>query len=257
MHSASSSFSVVIDSPSCDLSPNYPLPKRKNSGPSQLTLQSFMEKKRKFKPGDQRSKEITRLIAEMVCLDNQPLSVVENKGFQALVLHLEPRYTMASRKHIGNKLIPEMYDETKTKVRAILSKAESISITTDMWTSTSNDDYLSITAHFIDADFKSHHLCLEVVPFPEVSHTGQNLRVFICETLKSWDIADKIFLIVRDNGRNICCALNESDFSHIPCLAHTLQLVVKDGLLNNKMVSGLIATCRRDVGHFKHSSKAT
>ncbi|XP_065667951.1 zinc finger BED domain-containing protein 4-like [Hydra vulgaris] len=45
-------------------------------------------------------------------------------------------------------------------------------------------------------------------------------------------------------------------FTNIPCLAHTLQLVVKDGCLNNERISLLTATCRRIVGHFKHSVKS-
>ncbi|XP_047145778.1 zinc finger BED domain-containing protein 4-like [Hydra vulgaris] len=45
-------------------------------------------------------------------------------------------------------------------------------------------------------------------------------------------------------------------FLSIPCLAHTLQLVVKDGCLDNERISLLTATCRRIVGHFKHSVKS-
>lgn len=43
----------------------------------------------------------------------------------------------------------------------------------------------------------------------------------------------------------------------IPCLAHTLQLVIKDGLLHTRNVTNLATVCRRTVGHFRHSSKAT
>ncbi|XP_047141128.1 zinc finger BED domain-containing protein 4-like [Hydra vulgaris] len=37
---------------------------------------------------------------------------------------------------------------------------------------------------------------------------------------------------------------------------YTLQLVVKDGCLDNERISLLNATCRRIVGHFKHSVKS-
>ncbi|XP_065667789.1 zinc finger BED domain-containing protein 4-like [Hydra vulgaris] len=45
-------------------------------------------------------------------------------------------------------------------------------------------------------------------------------------------------------------------FSNIPCLAHTLQLVVKDECLDNERISLLTATCRRIVRHFKYSVKS-
>ena len=38
--------------------------------------------------------------------------------------------------------------------------------------------------------------------------------------------------------------------------AHSLQLVVHDGLLSQRAVKYLLATCRSIVEHFKHSSVA-
>lgn len=46
-------------------------------------------------------------------------------------------------------------------------------------------------------------------------------------------------------------------FNGIPCVAHTLQLVIKDACLNKKEFTALMSKCRRIVGHFKHSSKAS
>jgi hypothetical protein len=71
-------------------------------------------------------------------------------------------------------------------------------------------------------------------------------------------IDNKIFLIT-DNGRNIVNAAKL--ISHLnwrPCFAHTLQLVVEDGM-KDRRVSGLqsiLQKCRAIVGHFKHSALA-
>lgn len=40
------------------------------------------------------------------------------------------------------------------------------------------------------------------------------------------------------------------------CFAHSLQLVVHDGVLSQRIVGDLLAVCRRIVGHFKRSTKA-
>ena len=40
------------------------------------------------------------------------------------------------------------------------------------------------------------------------------------------------------------------------CFAHSLQLVVEDGVFSQRAVTDVLATCRTIVGHFKHSSVA-
>lgn len=230
--------------------------KRKAVSSNQPTLKEFVDKMQHFKPGDKRAKTITRLLAEMICKDNQPLSIVEDKGFKKLINHLEPRYIIPSRKHFAHKVIPEMYEEEKIKVEKLLEKTEFIGVTTDMWTSTSSDDYLSLTVHFVDENFEYHHLCLECIPFAEVSHTASSIETFITDTMKEWNLLEKVVCFMRDNGPNMVAALERSTFDHLPCLAHTFQLVIKDGLLNNSEIKEIMSACRSIVGYFKHSSKA-
>lgn len=62
--------------------------------------------------------------------------------------------------------------------------------------------------------------------------------------------------MVRDNARNVVAAMEVGKFQHIPCLAHSLQLVVKDGCLDNTEICSITSICRRIVGHFKHSVNA-
>ncbi|XP_065645363.1 zinc finger BED domain-containing protein 4-like [Hydra vulgaris] len=125
-----------------------------------------------------------------------------------------------------------------------------------MWSSIANVDYMSLTAHFLTEDMKQILICLDVVPFPYESHTATNLVNFMNESLERWGLLEKLNVVVRDNARNIVSAMEVGKFTNIPCLAHTLQWVVKDGCLDNECISLLTATCRRIVGHFKHSVKS-
>ena len=61
---------------------------------------------------------------------------------------------------------------------------------------------------------------------------------------------------MRDNGPNMVAALKRSTFDHLPCLAHTFQSIIKDGLLNKSEIKEIMSACRSIVGYFKHSSKA-
>ena len=63
-------------------------------------------------------------------------------------------------------------------------------------------------------------------------------------------------MVLRDNGANMVKALNDAGLPHYGCFAHTLQLVINDGVLSQRAVNDLLASCRRIVGHFSHSCLA-
>ena len=63
-------------------------------------------------------------------------------------------------------------------------------------------------------------------------------------------------MVVRDNGSNFVAGLRDAGIPNIPCLAHTLQLVVKDGCQAQPAVVDLTAKARKLVGHYKHSNVA-
>ncbi|KAE8296807.1 Zinc finger BED domain-containing protein 4 [Larimichthys crocea] len=51
-------------------------------------------------------------------------------------------------------------------------------------------------------------------------------------------------------------AMRDADFPGLPCMAHTLQLAVHEGILSQRSISDIVASGRRIVGHFKHSPLA-
>jgi len=62
--------------------------------------------------------------------------------------------------------------------------------------------------------------------------------------------------VLRDNASNMDKAMRDAGLKSYGCFAHTLQLVVNDGVLTQKSVSDLLAVCRQTVGHFKRSTVA-
>ena len=56
-----------------------------------------------------------------------------------------------------------------------------------------------------------------------------------------------------DNAANMKKAMRDAN---LPSFAHSLQLIVHDGILSQSGVIELLATCRKIVGHFKHSTTA-
>lgn len=80
--------------------------KRKVAPPSPRTptpsVADFLEKAKKFANDSAKAKGITKRIMEFIALDDQPFSVVEDVVFRRLIDHIEPRYTMPSRRHFSD-----------------------------------------------------------------------------------------------------------------------------------------------------------
>lgn len=203
--------------------------------------------------------KITELIGKMICTDLLPFRMVENEGFRNLITYLEPRYEIPSRHSFSKTVIPNLYFKVKSKVKSILREANYISFTTDLWSTHTCEDFMSLTAHFINKDYQQVSLCLEVIPFDRLGHTANNISEFLCQTLNDWEITnEKVHLVIRDNAPNFVKALSLTPYkNNLGCTAHTLQLVIKDSLFSQKIVSEACSKARRIVGHFKHSLQAT
>ena len=77
-----------------------------------------------------------------------PLRTVEKEGFKSLVYALDPRYELPSRKYLTTKALPDLYSKTREVIVKEVSKAQFFSGTTDMWSSSMMDPYISYTVHF-------------------------------------------------------------------------------------------------------------
>lgn len=51
-------------------------------------------------------------------------------------------------------------------------------------------------------------------------------------------------------------AMDDTGLPSLPCTAHTLQLVVHEGLLSQRSVADAVIIGHKRVGHFKHSAVA-
>lgn len=99
-----------------------------------------------------RKKMLDCLFVKMVAKDMEPLRLSERKGLQEFVRALDSRYEMPSRNILSEKLLPRMYNRMKGELMELLAKVQNVAITTDMWTSSSNQGICAITCHFISSN---------------------------------------------------------------------------------------------------------
>ena len=205
---------------------------------------------------DTMERELNKSLAEMIAEDLQPFSIVEDRGFRRFCNKLQPRYCLPSRTHLRNKVTKNIYEETRGKVLSELENAKFVSLTTDAWTSRATENYVTVTAHFLDETWKLKTYVLETKEMGE-NHTADNLADCLLCVIKEWKLDSKETLYVTtDNAANIVKACKIAQLPHMPCFAHTLNLSVQKGL-GVTAVSNALAHIRFVVKFFHTSTLGT
>ncbi|KAJ8290588.1 hypothetical protein GJAV_G00014930 [Gymnothorax javanicus] len=132
-----------------------------------------------------------------------------------------------------------------------------VSITTDMWRSHQNYEYMVTTMHwanFEDGKFQRHQALASLEKFEEAA-TSSNIMARIKSVYDHWLPENQIPLFsVSDNGANIKrCLIYATKRDHegrweswgwVPCIAHTINLVTKKGLGSQRAVVDMVAALR-------------
>jgi hypothetical protein len=135
----------------------------------------------------------------------------------------------------------------------VLPACSSVSLTSDIWSGNAKEDYISVVAHYVGADWELHK---KVVGFRliESSHTGENIAEKIAGVVEEFGLIDKIFAVTLDNasanskaydilkpylfgymGSYPAPTLDNPNkvkylLVHQRCACHIINLIVKSGL---------------------------
>ena len=191
----------------------------------------------------------------MIVKDMQPSSIVEDSGFNEFVFALDPRYKLPSRCTVMRSLLTQCYETTKGSIMKELQEIESVAITTDFWNSRNTESYITVSYHFLVHlwGLKSYILLTYQV---KMSHTAENISSELKAITGKWGITAKITCKVTDNAGNIVAAAHLTGWRHLPCMAHTLNLIVQESIEKVEDLAVLRQKCRQLVTYFKQSVKA-
>ena len=229
--------------------------KRRKPQSIQPTLQATIDKSQKYTANCQRQKRLDEALVEMVAIDMQPSTLVEDKGFNKFVSLLDPKYQLPSRRNLMRKLLVK-YDEVKQTVKNQLNIASSVCLTTDIWTSRTTQGYMTVTCHFIDELWQLKSFVLETFHL-NVAHTAENIAAELTRIANEWNVSEKVVALVTDNAANAIAAARITGWKHVPCFAHTLNLIVKAALESDRDLVVLKKKCKDVVTFFHHSAKAS
>lgn len=223
----------------------------------QPTVDEAFQKRQKLPRDSEKAKKITEKIAEMIAMSDQPLSLVDDPGFTMLMEYMEPRYDMPSRHYITEKALPALQKKISDKLLVLLKDVPDVAFTTDIWSSSVCPmSLISLTAQWISSDYVLSHATLHAEEF-RGSHSAERIQQVMEKMLNNWGLGkNRVHVILRDNAANMKRAMLDMGVQSVGCVAHTLQLVVHEGLLSQRSVIDTMANARKIVGHFKHSPLA-
>uniref|UniRef100_A0A8C3VGG6 Zinc finger BED-type containing 4 n=1 Tax=Catagonus wagneri TaxID=51154 RepID=A0A8C3VGG6_9CETA len=220
----------------------------------------------KFHDSHPVAKKITSLIAEMITLDLQPYSVVDNVGFSRLLGYLKPQYSPPPASYFSRTAIPAMYDSVRHVVMSHLQEAESgmVHFTSGVWMSSQTREYLTLTAHWVTFESSArphredrHCSALLDVSQVDCDYSGSSVRKQLECWWEAWVTSAglQVGITVTDNA-SIGRTLNEGARSSVQCFSHTVGLIVAEAIKSQRLVQNLLSTARKICERVQRSPRA-
>ncbi|XP_057451882.1 zinc finger BED domain-containing protein RICESLEEPER 2-like [Lotus japonicus] len=189
------------------------------------------------------NKVVRDMLAMSIIEHDLAFNFVEYRRIRELLKYLNPEVKVPSRRASTIDII-KLYEGEKKKLKEELAKVPSrINLTSDLWTACTAAGYISLTAHYVDENWKLNSKILNFCHCPP-PHSGQELAKIVNDFLVDWGIEGKIFSLTLDNAKsndtlekslrdtlkNNKSLLCDGEFFHVRCCAHILNLIVQDGL---------------------------
>lgn len=139
---------------------------------------------------------------------------------------LNCKYTPPCRNVLSNTLIPAWYNVEKANVITELKDVPKLAITSDGWTSLTQDHYLTVTAHYTSQGSVKQKVLKTKAVYQ--AQTGDVVAEEITEILEEFGIeVGKIVAVTVDNAANMDVAIKKLHVLKIGCFAHTLNIAAQ------------------------------
>ncbi|KAL1161664.1 hypothetical protein V6Z11_A07G151000 [Gossypium hirsutum] len=169
-----------------------------------------------------------KLLAQMIVIDELPFKFVESEGFKKFMFVACPRFHIPSRTTM-TKDVYKLYLDERVKIKQLLkSSCSRVCLATDTWTSLQRVNYLCITAHFIDNDWKLNKKILNFCPIS--SHKGESIGMLFTITVDNASSNDVAIGYLRKKFNFRGGLVQNGKYLHMRCMAHFVNLIVVEGL---------------------------
>ena len=149
---------------------------RSRVGRDATAVDSIQQYTKPRRPKSPRFKECVKSIAQLCAWENLPLHLGERPVFTSFMRTADPRYPQISRRSVMRSA-EDQADEVVKSIRSTKSQAcavTDVSFTCDMWSSVANDQYLTVTFHWLDEKWDMQTIILGTMEF-NVRHIKHNI----------------------------------------------------------------------------------
>lgn len=196
----------------------------------------------------------TQVVMEWLVRDLRPMSTVNSAAFRALCALFGAE--VPHSRNLTRTYLPRLYEACKVHIINTISASKAtVSYTTDAWTDKHNTrSYMTLSANVV-LDWKLTTFCLATRHMKE-AHTADNLVVWLKAVMRDFKVdvgaKDACLGATTDNASNMKAAIAQIGHFHMPCIAHTLNLIVKEALAQD-VVADFMQRMRRMVKYFHKS----
>jgi len=192
-----------------------------------------IDRYRKYASGDRRQLAFDQSLTRMLVAGSHPFALVEADHFRQFFAEVLPRVTVKSATTFARNKVPRLHDamrqELVNTLMEQLAGTSGVAYTSDMWTSRNRQSFLSVTIHYINANFELRKFSLNCIPF-RGAHTADRIaRALDAEISKVPVKRGSRLAAVHDAAPNMKAGVRKCSFglkSYI-CTDHRLQTVLR------------------------------
>ncbi|GFR27038.1 zinc finger BED domain-containing protein 1 [Trichonephila clavata] len=196
---------------------------------------------------------VTEKVIEMLLVDMLPVNILEGNGFKKLITSLEPSYKIPTVKEFFIDHIPKKYYVEYKKVQNFLKDAEKVHTSIELWTGYNDQNFLTISSHFVTSDFHYKHYALSTVPVTGIN--PEYLMTSVVSCISQWDLSMDVMCIVTDGSDTMTKTSQLTGWTMITCFAHILDDIIKQSLSSVELTA-LVAKCRNVVKFLRNNESA-
>uniref|UniRef100_A0A3P8U5Y4 HAT C-terminal dimerisation domain-containing protein n=2 Tax=Amphiprion percula TaxID=161767 RepID=A0A3P8U5Y4_AMPPE len=201
-----------------------------------------------------RGREILTIktqLLKMIVSNLQPLGITEDANFLDFAKALKPAQQIPT-KSVMQSLLLKVYKEKEKELQSTLTSVEDIVLTCELWSSRSEDSYLTVRCHFVDnlGSLKSYILRTTGLFGDE---SPANILNQLSAIMETWHVTEKVHTVVTAGMPQL--KGSKTRWTHIPCFSDILNAIFKD-VMNNNELSSVLNKCCNIIRFLKYDSEA-
>jgi len=141
--------------------------------------------------------ELVRMLARL----DLPLMIGEIDAFKEYIKKAYNSDFNPMSKQTTGRYLFKYFNQQREKLIACLQDnvVSPVAVTSDIWSGKAKEDYMSIVAHFINADWQLEKRVLGL-RLIDVSHIADNIAERVKSVLVEYGILNKVFSVTLDNA---------------------------------------------------------